>query len=152
MIFSNRHYCNICQVKRPICQLLRLFHPFAAFRRGIQVWDNKTLNTTDTLLIKMEQILVFSNFWNWGFFLWKSIKHQKHDFWVFMSIGSPYQRFIFIEKKARFDICWNFQAFIPVLKNKHFLLKRHFYKKTVHRLEQDDYWIKTWALSSMESY
>ena len=47
-----------------------------------------------------------------------------------------------------FDIGWNFQALHLFWKISICLPKRHFYKNTVHRLEQDNYCIKTWAVSN----
>ena len=41
MVFFYRHYCDICPVQRPINLIIsgqeRLFHPFAAFSRSIEV-------------------------------------------------------------------------------------------------------------------
>ena len=65
MIFSHRHYCNICQVQRPInsnasdqdCSIfLQHFEEESKFEKV------KKFKTTDALLYKMDQILQFSNF------------------------------------------------------------------------------------------
>ena len=66
MIFSLRHYCNIYQIQRPIrsiasgqdCSILLQY-----FEE-----ENKNFNTTNALLIKMNQFLYFSNFLILGLF------------------------------------------------------------------------------------
>ena len=102
MIFSNRHYCNICQVKRPInsyasnqdCSiLLQHFGEASKFetRLPIQLMPC-SLNCNRFEFLKLRT------------FFRKSTKHQKHNFLAIIPIGSPGQTFIFIDKNAHFDI------------------------------------------------
>ena len=133
-------------------QWSRLFHPFAAVWRSIEFWDKKNFNKTDALLIKMDQIPQFSNFLKLRLFYWKSSNHHKRGFRVIISVRWPYQTFPFIAKKGRFDFGRNFQAFYqPVFWNiSIFFNKTPFLPKPFHKLMQDVYWIKTWAVSSLD--
>ena len=103
----------------------RLVQPFAAFSRSIEVWDNKNFNTTDALLIKMDQILQFSNFLDSVFF-WKSAKHHKHSFRVIFSIGSFSQTSVYRQE-------WSFWVWLKIKaftcpKNKHCFAEMPFYQ------------------------
>lgn len=128
-------YLSILVAHKFYRQWSELLHPFVAFWSSIELWDNTNFNTTDAVLIKMNQILQFWIFWIWVCFFFVCffflVVYETSSIW-FQSDHFHPVTFLNIQiyrQEWSFWAWMRFKSFSPFLKNKHCYTRAPYFRE-----------------------